>query len=136
MSKSFLYIPIYNKVSVCPECQAVITEVGNVIASCVAPRKIKAPKPSKHPTVYLGDGVFSVQYWQFHRCFVRVKSELCDTGEDTNFCTKFDCSENRRLAIRNKHQFDCTHIQKVLSDPNHDLVNVKRVYFVKTSYQN
>ena len=117
-----------NNVIVCPECQAVITGVENVIVSGVAPGKTKAPKlskQSKHPTVYLGDGVFSVQYWQFRRCFVRVKSHLCDTGEDTNFCTKFDCCENRRLAIRNKHQFDCPHIEKVLSDLKNDLLNVK-----------
>ena len=114
-----------NKVIVCPECQAVITDVEKVITSGVAPGKIKAPKPTKHPTVYLGDGVFSVQYWQFHRCFVRVKSDLFDIGEDINFCTKFDCCENRRLAIRNKHQFDCPHIQKVLSDLNNNLVDVK-----------
>ena len=49
-----------------------ITGVENVIVSGVALGKTKAPKlskQSKHPTVYLGDGVFSVQYWQFHRCF-------------------------------------------------------------------
>ena len=122
-----------NKVIVCPECQAVISEGGqavineggNVPASGVISGKTKPAKPSKHPTVYLGDGVFSVQYWQLHRCFVRVKSDLYDTGEDTNFCTKFDCCENRRLAIRNSHQFDCPHIQKVISDLNHDLVKVK-----------
>ena len=42
-----------------------ITGVENVIVSGVAPGKTKAPKlskQSKHPTVYLGDGVF-------HRCF-------------------------------------------------------------------
>ena len=130
MSKSFLYISIYQQC----DCVSRVPSSDYRGGECdcewcgVAPGKTKAPKlskQSKHPTVYLGDGVFSVQYWQFHRCFVRVKSHLCDTGEDTNFCTKFDCCENRRLAIRNKHQFDCPHIEKVLSDLKNDLLNVK-----------
>ena len=105
-----------NAVIICPLCRA---QIGSSTSVAVegAPKTARKCKPtSKHPTVYVGDGVFSVQYWQFNRCFVRAKTNLFDTGDDTNFCTKWDCSEKRRLAIRNSEQFDCPHIQKVIQD--------------------
>ena len=86
-------------------------------------KKKQSEAKTKNQTVYLGDGVFSVQYWQYHRCFVRVKSDIFDTGGDTNFCTKSSCTENRRLAIRNNTDFQCTHIQKVADDIEAGLVN-------------
>ena len=74
--------------------------------------KPKVKKKVKHPAVYL-------------RCFVRVSSELCDTGEDTNYCTKASCSDNRGLCIRNNQQFYCPHIQKVKDDLESGVVNTK-----------
>jgi hypothetical protein len=116
-----------NNVSVCPLCKAAIGTSNNVEGSGpeVSTTRSKADKSnavSKHPTVYIGDGVFSVQYWQYNRCFVRVTSELYDTEGDTNFCTKFNCSENRRLATRNDEEFECPHIEKVLSELKKKLV--------------
>ena len=102
-----------NKIAVCPRCCAQLD--SDIPVKIPVQLKKSAPK-NKHPTVYLGNGVFSVQYWMYNRCFVRLKTELFDTGEETNFCTKFDCSEKRVLSIRNDSQFDCAHIQKVISE--------------------
>ena len=112
-------------VTKCPECQALIclNESDKDGVSKPNVKKKQSEAKTKNQTVYLGDGVFSVQYWQYHRCFVRVKSDIFDTGEDTNFCTKSSCTENRRLAIRNNTDFQCTHIQKVADDIEAGLVN-------------
>ena len=75
--------------------------------------------------MYIGDGVFSVQYWQFNRCFVRCKTDIFDTGDDINFCTKLDCTENRRIAIRNSKQFQCAHIEKVLQEVYEERVKME-----------
>ena len=112
-----------NKVTVCPECSAQIdSSQGDVPVKIPVVKSNKSVPKSKHPTVYLGDGVFSVQYWMYNRCFVRMKTDMFDTGEETNFCTKFDCSEKRALSIRNNSQFDCAHIQKVIKEMLKQLV--------------
>lgn len=103
-----------NKVSKCPQCLAFICSSDKAPAPPVSKTKVK--DKVKHPTVYLRDGVFSVQYWQLNRCFVRVSSELCDTGQDTNYCTNASCTDNRGVCIRNNQQFSCPHIQKVKDD--------------------
>ena len=106
------------KVLVCPKCCAQIdssSPTEDIQVKKVDKLTNTATFP-KHPTVYISDGVFSVQYWMYNRCFVCFKSDLFNTGEDTNFCTKFDCSDKRGLAIRKNEQFDCVHIQKVNKD--------------------
>ena len=53
--------------NLCPQCHALIGEL-EVTASKPKKDPNKEPKPSKHPTAYLGEGIFSVNYWQMHRC--------------------------------------------------------------------
>ena len=98
-----------NKVTVCPECSAQIdSSQGDVPVKIPVVKSNKSVPKSKHPTVYLGDGVFSVQYWMYNRCFVRMKTDMFDTGEETNFCTNFDCSEKWRNLIRTKSRIHQT----------------------------
>ena len=121
-SCTFKYTNIVTK---CLQCLAFISSSDKALPVSKPKVKPKVKKKVKHPTVYLRDGVFSVQYWQHNRCFVRVSSELCDTGEDTNYCTKASCSDNRGLCIRNNQQFYCPHIQKVKDDLQSGVVNTK-----------
>ena len=55
-------------------------------------------------------------YYLF-RCIVKIVE-----GEGINFCDQQKCSENRRFAIRNKMQFECSHIDKVLNAVEHDAI--------------
>ena len=34
-------------------------------------------------------------------------------GDNISFCDQKKCNENRRFAVRNNTQFECSHIQKV-----------------------
>ena len=43
-----------------------------------------------------------------YRCVVK----LVDDG--IHFCDYKNCIENRRFAVRNKNNFDCSHISKVI----------------------
>ena len=76
-------------------------------------KKVDVSGGSTPTTVYVADGIFSVQYWQTNRCFVRVNSYLCGTGEDTDFCTRADCADKRIFAIRTSSAFSCPHTDKV-----------------------
>ena len=54
--------------NVCPECGALI---GNLDHNDETKLKNNANSKSiviRHPTVYLGEGIFSVNYWQLNRC--------------------------------------------------------------------
>ena len=103
------------KIHLCPKCKALICEESEV-----DPPKSKNKKKVKEnngETVYLGDGIFSVKYWQLNRCFVKVNTVLCDRLDDSvNFCTKKECSDMRRLAVRNMEQLTCEHVETVKAD--------------------
>ena len=97
----------------CPNCKAVFGSSKFVPPKDPKPKKVDVSVGSTPTTVYVADGIFSVQYWQTNRCFVRVNSYLCGTGEDTDFCTRADCAEKRIIAIRTSSAFSCPHTDKV-----------------------
>ena len=97
----------------CPHCKAVFGNSKFVPPKDPKPKKVDVSGGSILTTVYVADGIFSVQYWQTNRCFVRVNSYLCGTGEDTDFCTRADCAEKRIIAIRTSSAFSCPHTDKV-----------------------
>ena len=100
------------KIHLCPKCSALLSASSE--GEKVKP--LKVTKENNGETVYLGDGIFSVKYWQLNRCFVKMSTSLCDLGEEVNFCTKKDCSEKRRLAVRYAKQLVCAHMEHVEAD--------------------
>ena len=110
--------------NICPSCKAVYDT-----AKVISPKKKKIVvdklKVNKHPTVYIGEGLFSVQYWQANRCFVRIGSYLYDTSNDIDMCSKADCSEKRILSVRADKKFICVHIQKVMNDLSNNSVQLE-----------
>ena len=112
--------------NICGQCNAAfnVSKIDEKPAAKAAKKK-NENRHSKHLTVYLSDGVFSVQYWQLHRCFVRVSSDLYNTGEDVNFCTKKECSDARIIEMRKEGGFfSCDHITKALDDVKNGFVIV------------
>jgi hypothetical protein len=139
--------------NVCPNCTALIGEFG--AAQITKPKKDpnKLPLPTKHTTVYLGEGIFSVNYWQMNRCLgrfifgcihhhlsfiilVRMSSSLYDTGVDINFCSQKQCMDNRRKFIENAEKFVCNHIQKLLEDLDGDKVELNPTRFTASDLEN
>ena len=85
------------------------------------PKKVKVVKENNGETVYVGEGIYSVKYWQLNRCFVKINSEK----EHINFCTKKECSDLRRLAVRNVDNLHCPHVQQVEQELKGDLAKLR-----------
>ena len=89
--------------------------ISNDVGSIDVPKKIqkvKALKENNGETVYIGEGIYSVRYWQLNRCFVKLEAE----HSAINLCTKKECSDLRRLAVRNEKQLTCPHVEQVQAD--------------------
>ena len=100
----------------CPLCKAFITNVVND-----KPKKVKVVKENNSETVHVGEGIYSVKYWQLNRCFVKINSDK----EDINFCTKKECSDLRGLAVRNVDTLHCPHVKQVERELKADLVELR-----------
>ena len=69
-------------------------------------------KENNGETVHLGDQMYSVRYWQLNRCFVKIEADSLNI----NMCTKKECTDLRRLAVRNEKELSCPHIEQVKAD--------------------
>ena len=74
--------------------------------------KSKAVKENNGETVHIGEGIYSVRYWQLNRCFVKIEAE----HSAINLCTKKECSDLRRLAVRNEKELQCPQVEQVQAD--------------------
>ena len=102
----------------CPLCKAIISiEVDDNFEK--KDEKIKVVKENNGETVHLSGGIYSVRYWQLNRCFVKLETD----DPAINFCTKKECSDLRRLAVRNEQNLMCQHVKQVKADIEANIVN-------------
>ena len=111
---------------ICPLCKAKLGPIRGPAVKVGKPTKVKKVL---HPTVEIGQGMYSVQYHQHNRfdyqlsissflfnilrCLVMIYPE---ESAQINHCDNPKCVELRRMNVRNNTQFCCAHVQKAKDD--------------------